>query len=186
MVVDLAVEDDADRAVLVRHRLHRRFGEVDDREAPEAEPDAAVVGDPGRGAVGPRCASASRMRVTNSASTRKPSPSDSVPLMPHIDDAVRDRFEEPCSASSGAHARLAVPERDRPGRPRPPEERRDLGDPLGPSAEERVRAELDGDRPLGRVAQREARTPSADVSSCTPPESVSTNRASASRPRNAR
>ena len=52
VVVDLAVEDEVDRAVLVRHRLHRRVGEVDDREPAEAEADAAVVVDPGVAAVG--------------------------------------------------------------------------------------------------------------------------------------
>ena len=52
VVVDLAVEDELDRAVLVRHRLHRRVGEVDDRQPAEAEADAAVVVDPGAAAVG--------------------------------------------------------------------------------------------------------------------------------------
>ena len=40
-VVDLAVEDEPQRAVLVRHRLARGVGEVDDREPPMAEPDRA-------------------------------------------------------------------------------------------------------------------------------------------------
>ena len=42
VVVDLAVEDDRDRAVLVAHRLVRGRREVDDREPAVAEPDLAV------------------------------------------------------------------------------------------------------------------------------------------------
>jgi hypothetical protein len=38
-VVDLAVEDEPERAVLVRHRLPRGFAQVDDREAAVAEGD---------------------------------------------------------------------------------------------------------------------------------------------------
>ena len=53
MVVDLAVEEDPHAAVLVRHRLHCRVVEVDDREAPVPEADRAVVRDPGPASVGP-------------------------------------------------------------------------------------------------------------------------------------
>jgi hypothetical protein len=53
VVVDLAVEDDLDAAVLVRHRLVRRRREVDDREPPEREPDLATGCDPQARPVGP-------------------------------------------------------------------------------------------------------------------------------------
>ena len=46
VVVDLAVEEQPDRPVLVRHRLHRVVGEIDDRQASEPEPNCTVRGDP--------------------------------------------------------------------------------------------------------------------------------------------
>jgi hypothetical protein len=51
VVVDLAVEEQPDGAVLVRHRLHCTVVEVDDCEPAEAETDRAVVGDPVPAAV---------------------------------------------------------------------------------------------------------------------------------------
>ena len=42
VVVDLAVEDELDRAVLVGHRLVRGGAEVDDAQPAEAEPGAPV------------------------------------------------------------------------------------------------------------------------------------------------
>jgi hypothetical protein len=42
VVVDLAVDDDGDLAVLVRHRLAARLGQIDDREPAVAERDGAV------------------------------------------------------------------------------------------------------------------------------------------------
>jgi hypothetical protein len=42
VVVDLAVEDDADRSIGREHWLVPGGGEVDDREPPEAESDAVI------------------------------------------------------------------------------------------------------------------------------------------------
>jgi hypothetical protein len=46
VVVDLPVEDEPQRAVLIRHRLHRQRAEVDDRQPPEGEADPAIVTEP--------------------------------------------------------------------------------------------------------------------------------------------
>ena len=47
VVVNLAVEQQPDRPILVRHRLHRVAAETaHDGEPPEAEPDRAVGGNP--------------------------------------------------------------------------------------------------------------------------------------------
>jgi hypothetical protein len=72
VVVDLAVEDDLDAAVLVRHRLVRRRREVDDREPPEREPDLATGCDPQPSPSGPRCTIVSRIRPSVSPSTGWP------------------------------------------------------------------------------------------------------------------
>ena len=52
VVVDLAVEDDLHRAVLVRHRLPPLGPQVDDREAAVRERNHAVVRGPGRAVIG--------------------------------------------------------------------------------------------------------------------------------------
>ena len=44
-VVDLAVEGDPDRAVLIRHRLAGQRREIDDRQTPEAETGPLIVAD---------------------------------------------------------------------------------------------------------------------------------------------
>ena len=66
VVVDLAVEDDHDRAVLVEDRLVAGR-EVDDAQALDAEPDRrhrhAIRASPGRGARAPRTCAASASRV---------------------------------------------------------------------------------------------------------------------------
>jgi hypothetical protein len=53
VVVDLAVVDELDRAVLVRNRLVRGVREIDDREPSRAQADAPVGRDPGPRAVRP-------------------------------------------------------------------------------------------------------------------------------------
>ena len=53
VVVDLAVEDDLDRSVLVRHRLVGCRRQVDDRQAAEGEPDVALRRQPQAVAVRP-------------------------------------------------------------------------------------------------------------------------------------
>ena len=53
VVVDLAVEDDLHRAVLVRHRLPPLGPQVDDREPPVRERNHAVVRRPGRAVIRP-------------------------------------------------------------------------------------------------------------------------------------
>ena len=77
VVVDLAVEDDPDRAVLVRERL-LAGDEVGDREPAVAEPAAA----PRRGSPwwsGPRCATSAHIRSIVSRSTRAPSRKSTIP-----------------------------------------------------------------------------------------------------------
>src|SRR5689334_24147773 len=92
------------------------------------------------------------MRVRSVASTLYVSSSASVPLIPHI------RALQRCGEDGGGPStRLAVPERDRARGAPLVEQGRDLADPVGAQAEQGVRAELDRDRALGRVAQREAR-----------------------------
>ena len=192
VVVDLAVEDDADGAVLVRHRLHRRLGEVDDREPPEAEPDAAVVGDPGRGAVG----AAVRDRVAHARDERRRSTRNAA--------RVEARACRRCRTSTSrrptrapvrklhdhvgrALAGVSVPERDRLRGTRRRKQRRNRR--RCAPARDRAACSCRARRVTGRsVVSRSVKhgTPSADVSSCTPPESVSTTRASASSPRNSR
>ena len=51
VVVDFPVEDQLQTAVLVRHRLIGRFGEIDDRQPAVSQADAAVRADPRAGTV---------------------------------------------------------------------------------------------------------------------------------------
>src|SRR5581483_10772011 len=111
---------------------------------------------------GPRWRSSSRMRVTYGSVTSN-EPHERAPATPHISRAPRSSAcrdararEEARDDRAGALARGPVPELDRRRGERPPEERRDLVDPLRLEAEQRVRAELDRDGPLGRVTEREA------------------------------
>ena len=80
VIVDLAVEDDRYRAVLVPHRL-RAAGEVEDGEPAVAEEDAAwpsSIWEPAPS--GPRCTSACIMRVQVLGGRAAPT----KPAMPHI------------------------------------------------------------------------------------------------------
>jgi len=52
VVVDFAVEDDAERAVIGSHRLRARLGGVDDRQPAMGEADAPIGRNPRAGAVG--------------------------------------------------------------------------------------------------------------------------------------
>ena len=99
-------------------------------------------------------------------------------------DRLAERMEQRLRCTRPCRA---VPERDLPRRLRPARaarESRRSGRGLG--AEHGVRAELDRDGRSVESRSVKQRTPSADVSSCTPPESVSTKPASACRPRKSR
>ncbi len=161
VVVDLAVEDELDDAVLVGHRLHRRVERsmIASRRKPRPTRPSSAIQIPAPS--GPRCAIVSRMRVTRSSVTRK---------LPGRTRARRRCRTSRWPTGTGGRcrrgtrrrpppraARAAVPQRDRRRGARRLQHRRDLGDPLGVSTEQRVRPELDRHRPLGRVAQREAR-----------------------------
>ena len=186
VVVDLAVEDELDRPVLVRHRLVGAVREVDDREPARAEADAPVGGDPGARAVG----AAMGERVAHPRDVR----------LLDVETAPGEGSRYP------AHVRTPLPDRRRMRRGRSRRARPRVR-PRAESARRSCRARRSagtrrsapGSRPstvfvpsstvTGRsVRSRSVKhgTPSADVSSCTPPESVSTNRASASSARKSR
>src|SRR5215218_7939119 len=91
VVVDLAVVDEPERAVLVRHRLIGFVGEVDDLEPSKAKANAAVVGDP-------------------QALTVRPSMDERLPhafeVLPRDDEVVRfkrHRADYPAHRYSGLH-----------------------------------------------------------------------------------
>ena len=163
VVVDLAVEDEPERAVLVRHRLHRRRREVDDREPAIPEPDASVRGEPGRGAVGPavdhRLAHAGDELAVDRGCGRVEA-EDAGDAAHGLPERFGDRGGARQEADEDVRCTLAgmtVPERDL-GRPvAGGEQRRDLQDSRRIDPEQRVRPELDRHRPLGRLPEGEAR-----------------------------
>ena len=92
VVVDLAVEDDPDRPVLVGHRLVAGGREVDDRQAAMAERDAGRSGSATTPASsGPRWRSVSAMRRTVASSAAKSSVKASAPAIPHMSASARGR-----------------------------------------------------------------------------------------------
>src|SRR6266403_823105 len=105
---------------------------------------------------GPRCASASRIRVMYGSWTSN-APQESAPAMPHTLGRCHRLADEGGEDGGSALARPPVPQGDRGARTAFLDERGDLRDPGGVEAYDGVRSKLDGDRPLGAVAQREAR-----------------------------
>src|SRR5882757_3282060 len=104
---------------------------------------------------GPRCVMASRIRVMY-GSWISNAPQESAPAMPHTSGRCHRLADEGGEDGGRALACLPVPERDRAAWAALLEERGDLRDPRGVEPDDGVRAELDGDRPLSSVAQREA------------------------------
>ena len=106
VVVDLAVVEELQRAVLARERLAASVGQVDDREPRVAERDAGVVREP-PSPSGPRCAKPGEHRPRDVAVSGG-SPSATTPQMPHI------RLEAP-GREEHRPLRLGVVSRDRGG-----------------------------------------------------------------------
>ena len=95
-VVDLAVADDADRAVLVRDRLIAGL-EVDDAQAPKPRPMPGATRKPSPS--GPRCRSQSDIRWSISRSTGRIGSEQTTPQMPHMAPPLGSRSSCPTADS---------------------------------------------------------------------------------------
>ena len=101
VVVDLAVVDERDAAVLGRPSAAGRRWEVDDRRAAGGQGD--VASDHDASSSGPRCSSASVIRPTLRRSS-SPTPAGTwIPQMPHMRHALRLRGR----AAAGRRKRAA-------------------------------------------------------------------------------
>ena len=157
VVVDLAVEDELDRPVFVRHRLVGAVREVDDREPARAEADSPVGRDPGAGAVGTAMGERVAHPRDATAPRRRNRPRRGLPLSRTRQDAVTGSPTIAARTIRGALAGASVPQRDWPARLAVLEQPGNVGDSLRAQTEHGVRPELDRHRALGRVAKREAR-----------------------------